>query len=297
MYYTNQKYNSDVNIEICIENEDNSYFLYVHYDYLEVVHFSLEPIFTRGKKYFKFNPNIDLQYCPRLLEAVLKFNAGSKYQCFLHRFIYVLKNQKVIKSNQVIHHMDFNAENNHPDNLIAMDKKEHDLLHKIKREKDIKIFQELNGFNLNKESKTKRYRTAKISKETKNKVIMALQNHMTYREIQKKYNVSQKYISKVKKEFAESSEELVLKPLKVSKRKKENNINEVKSVDNQSIQAWSQKDKKVLKSSIDKGLYNVYKIINNILINLYQVCKHMSKEWVYPQQKSPKYALYLLGVP
>ena len=296
MQYSN-KMTGNTNFEISLENMDNDYILYVHYDYTEVAWISLEPIFTRGKKYFKFNPNIDLQYCPRLLEAILKFNAGSKYQCFLHRFIYVLKKQKAIKSNQVIHHIDFNAENNHPDNLIAMDKKEHDLLHKIKREQDLKIFQELNGFNLNKEPKTKRYRTPKISKETKNKVIMALQNHMTYREIQKKCHVSQKYISKVKKEFAESSEELILKPLKVSKRKKENNINDVKSVDNQSIQAWSQVDTKVLKSSIDKGLYNVYKIINNILIYLYQVCKHMSKEWVYPQQKSPKYALYLLGIP
>ena len=287
----------NTNFEISLENRDNDYILYVHYDYTEVAWISLEPVFTRGKKYFKFNPNRDLDNCPNLLETVLKFNAGDKYQCFLHRFIYVLKNQKEIKSNQVIHHSDFNAENNHPDNLITMDKKEHDLLHKRKKEQDIKIFQELNGFNLNIEPKTKRYRTPKIPMATKNKVIIALQNHMTYREIQKRYNVSQKYISKVKKELVEYNEELALKPLKVSKRRNNKIMNPAQTSIKQDIQAWGDIDTKVLKPSVHKGLYNVYKIINNLLINLYKACKSMSKECVYIPQKRPKYALYLLGVP
>jgi len=53
-------------------------------------------------------------------------------QILLHRYIMSLKIGRALKSSEIVHHIDSNIENNHPDNLEILDKSKHFKYHNFR---------------------------------------------------------------------------------------------------------------------------------------------------------------------
>lgn len=61
--------------------------------------------------------------------TVVKIN-GKNYYIFIHEAIFVLYHDRQIAKGKEIHHIDSNHENNSPDNLIELTRKQHFRIHK-----------------------------------------------------------------------------------------------------------------------------------------------------------------------
>ncbi len=59
---------------------------------------------------------------------------GSDGMVYLHRKVMSEKLGRPLMSDEIVHHIDFNKENNHPDNLLLTTVVEHNKIHKLKRE-------------------------------------------------------------------------------------------------------------------------------------------------------------------
>lgn len=73
--------------------------------------------------------------------------SGKNASKLLHRLVFEDYHNCKLDSNDVIHHIDFNPQNNHPTNLICMSKKAHLILHHKNKILSEKTKQKMNKYN------------------------------------------------------------------------------------------------------------------------------------------------------